>query len=388
MATAEERIVQQLAQEVVNMGAEDGAAALKTENLQKAARIFLEEYKNFEKFLQAFTSFETKRRNFKDQLMAGGSYKGLSKSQMEQKVKTDPLYMPYIQEKEQMLNVNFVSFYSAVHNFQQKLLLAEDIKLVYHFLLWSKKEQRMIVYEVDNPIQLLGEKGYRRGGAYARFKVSLKNIEQLMKSTTGIKKVTIENKYSALVKRVDYIYNVTTRRFDYGKKKKTNRVMWKPQGRWKVFKVSAQGDIDQAYGTVVFTRKGRQQTFAFADFEMAIDRFMEQYVKKVDSASGIFEGDYEGVDGTQFAAKGSGSSFMGYKQIVSIAQGFASGKLTSSILPRLKEALRGKAGTRDSGQEIEDVSQFMIDGCIEQMEQEVLISQKGWQQLPVNVNLI
>lgn len=323
-----DNILEQLVQQISEMAAEDSVAALETKKLQKASQKFLKEYEIFEQKRQQVKTIVTHMKKLRDGVSG-------SKTEIDKRMNEMKEYANYKNSKTTIIQEYFRPFYESMHFFHDALNEALGQNIVYTFLIWSSKEHTMIPYELDNPLLLIDEIDMRSSGEInARFVSSMAKVQNAIEQYG---KAIRQSSFSREDKtQLDFTYESIQERWKYATDLGTHRVMWKPKGEWNVYKVSSGGDFDEAYGAIIFTRKGQNTSFKVATLQFAVDLFME-FVKQVDSASGMLQGDYSGDNGLEYAAKGVGASFMGFDQFVKVARAFSKGELNVTLLKKLKQ---------------------------------------------------
>lgn len=148
----------------------------------------------------------------------------------------------------------------------------------------------------------------------------------------------------------NYTYKEVIWRYNYSK---SQLVLWllnpgDPNSRrWGKAKVVAQGDIKEAYASVILDRSINSVKTFNADFlDTNVQSFMEE-VEKVDSESGLLKGDVV-VGNVHYAIKGSDASTLGIKQIYTLAQEIVKkDNYTTKDLIQKKEQFHKKASTRN-----------------------------------------
>ena len=94
-------------------------------------------------------------------------------------------------------------------------------------------------------------------------------------------------------------------------------VTWFYPNVWNRMKVSARGDISEAYAYFFFSK--HEYDFKIAD-EYSVDIFMEKGVGSVDAISGLLRGDISDVDNNiEYSIKSADASFMGIPQLITLA---------------------------------------------------------------------
>ena len=142
--------------------------------------------------------------------------------------------------------------------------------------------------------------------------------------------------------KLDTTYKEVMWRYRYSKIK---TVMWlnpNPPEKWNLMKVSAEGDINEAYAAIVLQRLGKTYE---NDMEQNIQDYMEE-VGKVDSASGLLQGDVT-VGNIEYAIKSANASIPGLAQFTKFAKEILADDFNIKKLEEKKETLRKKGRLRN-----------------------------------------
>ena len=199
--------------------------------------------------------------------------------------------------------------YSGVIKFQTALNMAlgQKVQTVYVF---ENAEGEPELYTIDDPIQVLKYSSSSKGQLSARFNVRTGDLDK------ALQRLKMDEPQDLTGLNTTYQY-FKERYQKYGEK--TRRVMWQnvsPPPKTKVLRISAAGDIAEAYASIVLNRKAH--LFNNIDYRINMDYFA-YYVMQVDSTSGLLEGDVT-IGNVEYAIKSGNASMLGIKQVERIAK--------------------------------------------------------------------
>lgn len=224
-------------------------------------------------------------------------------------------YIENRKEIRRFLNSNIPEqLYSATFEFQQIVnnLLEQYVEVVFVYTqkgvpdLYTINEKEILKYDYSRSNELT-----------ARYYVSNRNY------ASALTKLEMSDLDSAGLSGLRTTYQESVSRYN---RSKVHRVMWlnrTPPPKWLIMKISAVGDINEAYAAVILTHQERQ--FLDANIENNIDTFMMEYVGKVDNISGLLQGDVE-VGNIEYAIKSSKASTLSLKQVIALASRMANEK--------------------------------------------------------------
>jgi len=228
------------------------------------------------------------------------------------------------------------SLYQATFDFQQ---------IVNNFL--GQKVQTIFVYENDdgtpdlydiNEEQILNFDYSSRNKLVARYQVNNRNFQ------SALTKFTQDNVNEVGISNLKNTYKESMARFRVSKVK---RVMWlNPESppKWRIMKVSAAGDINEAYAAVVLTRQ--ETLFLNSYLETNIDTFMMKFVHYVDNISGLLQGDVS-VGNTEYAIKSANASTLSLVQVINLANMIMQEDFNEDKLKELKDWYASKGRIRN-----------------------------------------
>lgn len=257
-------------------------------------------------------------------------------------------YRALIQERKVLTKKDCLKqMIEASLKFQNQLnqLLDQKVQLVYVYqdennnpTLFTINEQELIqglTYE-QNKGKIVGR--FRENAIFNQY---LKNLTQY----------DLYEKFN--LDYFNFTYKQVIWRFNYGKKKKSDLIMWlnpmfgNSKTKWLKAAVNKQGDIKQAYASVILDRKiNSKKLFNDSKLDNNIHSFMEE-VAKVDNQSGLLKGDVT-VGKIEYAIKGISAQTLGMQQIIDLAKKIANiEKYTKQNLEEQKKAFHEKAQTRN-----------------------------------------
>lgn len=122
-------------------------------------------------------------------------------------------------------------------------------------------------------------------------------------------------------------------------------VLWYLNNNWNAMKVSAEGDINEAYASFVILNDP-PPTFQ-NDMEQNVADFMNEGVRNVDNISGLLQGDVR-KNGLEYAIKSMGASTLSLKQIQTLAKRIVSEEgFDKEKLLQVQKELQAKGRTRN-----------------------------------------
>lgn len=169
----------------------------------------------------------------------------------------------------------------------------------------------------------------------ARFKVSINQMRQAGIEALNRDDLNINDNLN--ISNLNIAYKSILYRYDTYKR----LVLWLfPNNVWNKSRVSARGDIAEAYS--MFFLKKAEYDFQSSNKEENINYFMVLGVQNVDNVSGLLQGDVS--DGKyEYAIKSADASYMSIQQMIPLAQKIVNNdKYTLVDLQKYKEALAKK----------------------------------------------
>ena len=135
--------------------------------------------------------------------------------------------------------------------------------------------------------------------------------------------------------------------YRYRCSRKVNRriVLWQnPYETWHAMKVSAEGDINEAYAAIVILN--RKDPSFNNDIEINIEQFLNE-VAQVDNVSGLLQGDVTNGN-IEYGIKSTGASTLSLKQIIKIAYQIVNDEnFNKEKLEKIKADFSAKGRTRN-----------------------------------------
>ena len=242
----------------------------------------------------------------------------------------------------------FANFTTKVFKFQEVVnaVLGQKVQMIYVYI---DKKGNPTLYKLENTGDHLKQSFASKGrGMSARYG----NLSQSFLNTHGEKILnSLKNNGQ---EQLDLAYKETVKRGQYSKKVLKIGfllVLWQPMKIWLKMKISAQGDINEAYAA--FYLNMIYNNFIFdknPDIEWLLNTFLlhDQYgVTAVDSISGFFEGDVS-INNIEYAIKSKGATSLSPEQVIRLAEtikDMSSEELTMEYIENLKREAH-QAGKR------------------------------------------
>ena len=314
--------------------------------IDEQGRVFSEQIKEYaENFINVIRRSEKELKNYQDLLKRQqNAVRGI------QQAKTESTYewRTAINNRHLMTKKDFYrQMVTAALKFQTQLntLLNQKVELVY---VYQDEKNNPVLYTIDQ--QSLSAALYYqsdKGKISGRFF----QTERFLSYLNNLTKYQLSEKFN--IQYFNYTYKEVIWRFNYGHSKKTDLIMWlnpnfgQKGTKWLKAMVNKQGDIKQAYASVVLDRSiNSVKTFNNEKLDNNVHDFMQE-VAKVDSESGLLKGDVT-VDQIEYAIKGASASTLGLQQIITIAQNIIGKKAyLEQDLKKQKEEFHKHAGTRN-----------------------------------------
>lgn len=125
-------------------------------------------------------------------------------------------------------------------------------------------------------------------------------------------------------------------------------ILWQnPYNEWHAMKVSAEGDINEAYASIVILN--RKEPSFNNNMEINIEQFLNE-VAQVDNISGLLQGDVANGN-IEYGIKSAGASTLSLKQIIKIAYQIVNDEnFSQEKLEKIKADFAAKGRTRNKVQ--------------------------------------
>lgn len=215
---------------------------------------------------------------------------------------------------------NFLSFLALVDNYSKNLnsYLEHSIKTIY---VYRNSKGTVKLYELTGEIDTsvikfnVASKGR---GAVGTYKSPLRNREKYTKLEVLNNDGLIEAYNTAYNRGMQIKKQLNSS--DKAKEKKLSGmwVYWKDHNRWDKMKVNTVGDLAEAYAYFALDDARNKKFATLKTLETRVKHFMLDGVAKVDNISGVLYSDVF-ANKQQYAIKSMGASFMGYQQVLKIA---------------------------------------------------------------------
>ena len=224
--------------------------------------------------------------------------------------------------------------------------LNQKVELVY---VYQDEENNPTLYTLDE--EALSSALYYQKNP-KKYLVGRFNETQKFKSyLTNLTKYQLYEKFN--LNYFNFTYKQVIWRFNYGHKKKSDLIMWlnphfgKHGTKWLKAMVNKQGDIKEAYASVLLDRTiNSTKLFNDEKLDNNVHQFMLE-VAKVDDESGLLKGDVT-VNQIEYAIKGVSASTLGIKQIKKLAQTIIGAEsYTKQKLQEQKQAFHQEARSRN-----------------------------------------
>lgn len=229
--------------------------------------------------------------------------------------------------------------YHVAFAFQKVLnaVLGQTVKMVYVY----QGENGPELYEVVNE-DILSFDTSSRHQLTARYNAAAKDLGSALKRLELTEQVPNYN-----LANLNATYNETVRRYNISRQHNNYVVICWPGGQDYVAKVSALGDINEAYAAAIILNLP-SPTFE-SDLEQNIYDFLTSYVLDVDNVSGLLQGDVS-KDNIEYGIKSAQASTLGLAQMKKLAQQIvqSGGTFDKEKLNAVKEKFRAKGKTRNN----------------------------------------
>ena len=284
--------------------------------LKKSAALFVKKILEVQEEIRQIESLMKLQRQERKKIMAELKMTGrfLEEYETEEYAKNRELL------RKKLLGSKVEELYKAAFTFHEELniLLNQKVETIIVLqdgggnpLLFNVSKEEIF----DNKI-LSFEEASKGAGVAARFKTNADKMRQ-----AGIQAIKRDDLNFNDKLNVDKL-NVTYKNILYRYDKYKQIVMWLfPANTWNRSKVSARGDIAEAYAG--FFLIPQLKYFFDRGLEENINYFMVEGVSKVDNISGLLQGDISRTIGGvsyEYAIKSADASYMSVKQMISLAQ--------------------------------------------------------------------
>lgn len=281
-------------------------------SLKKDAAIFLQTIIEVQDKIKKLESMMWNQKKMRDIIRKelGVSGRWISEYETEQ-------YKINREEITNMLKSQEVEkLYQAAFDFHKKIIqaLGKEIQTI---IILQDKEGTPYVFKVTED-ELFNNNflSYEGASKTERLTARFKNTVDQMRNA-GIKAINrddlnIDDKMN--IKNLNETYKTSLYRYDTYKR----LILWYfPNGIWNKIKVSARGDLAEAYA--MFFLKQAKWNFQSSNKEENIHYFMILGVSEVDNVSGLLQGDIS-TNQYEYAIKSADASYMSVQQMIPLAK--------------------------------------------------------------------
>ena len=276
--------------------------------------------KSAAKFLQIVSETQEKIRNIENMMMTQKKLRNKIRKELGVTGRFLPQYETdeYIKNREELNNdlrsQEVEKIYDAAFTFHEEInaVLGQEVKTI---ILLQNKEGEPFLFEVSkeellNNNILSFEETSKTARLNARFKVTIDQMRQA--GIKAIERDDLEINDKLNINKLNETYKTVLYRYDTYKR----LVLWLfPKGVWNWSKISARGDIAEAYS--MFFLKKAEYNFQ-KDLETNINYFMVLGVQEVDNVSGLLQGDISSGQ-YEYAIKSADASYMSVQQMIPLA---------------------------------------------------------------------
>lgn len=211
----------------------------------------------------------------------------------------------------------------------------------------GQKIQMVFVYEgVNGPelynintMDILKFDYSRSNQLTARYKI---NQTQL---NTSLQKLKMDTVMNFDLEGLKGTYTEALYRYRVSRSINKRIILWKyPANKWNSMRVSAEGDINEAYAAFVILN--RFQPPFNKDMEENLNDFLIEGVAEVDNISGLLQGDVT-ANNIEYGIKSLGASALSLKQIIQIANQILAEDFDQQKLLQIKQEFQSKGRTRN-----------------------------------------
>lgn len=231
---------------------------------------------------------------------------------------------------------------NATHRFQEQIFKGFEKKFKYIFVWRDLRNGEVILYEIDNPIEMIRLDTQKGAQIIARFPDSgdklKKAIESLPKDTYRIKDDSKDDKLTRIYREILRRINISKKHISKG----APLLLWQPDSVWKKLKVQSAGSIDEAYAALRMTRS--ELFMSISNMEIGIDRFVTEKdgVLGVTNLSGSLAGDFL-YNGIEYAVKGIKATLAAISDLINVAQDIIESNDAKKVIEEAKNNLEQKA---------------------------------------------
>ena len=217
--------------------------------------------------------------------------------------------------KKQLEDQAINDLYQAAFNFHKVLIssLGQEIQTI---IILEDEEGNPFAFNVsEEEIFNNNFLSYESASKTERLTARFKNTTTQMKNAgiDAINRDDLNINDDLNIDKLNETYKIVIYRFDTYKQ----IVMWFYPDQWNRSKVSARGDIAEAYAS--FFLQQTKWNFNSSNKEKNIDYFMRDGVAEVDNISGLLQGDISSGR-YEYAIKSADASYMSIKQMIPLAK--------------------------------------------------------------------
>ena len=161
----------------------------------------------------------------------------------------------------------------------------------------------------------------------------------------SMKKLQLAADWNFNLPNLKATYTETLYRYRCSRQINKRIVLWQnPYNEWHAMKVSAEGDINEAYASIVILN--RKEPSFNNNMEINIEQFLNE-VAQVDNISGLLQGDVTNGN-IEYGIKSAGASTLSLKQIIKIAYQIINDEnFNQGTLEKIKKDFAAKGRTRN-----------------------------------------
>lgn len=340
--------------------------------MQKAASLFLNQWEQFSSYLQQAEELNQQQEKVKNRVRNFSFVKDNKKTASQLKA----LYSKYGGEKysqrqkriSEILKNHAPTFFKSAEQFQKILNEVLGQQIIYTFI-FQNDEGLPVIFQLNSPLQLISGYQFNKDkNLVARFKSRSQSLIKKISSFSQIIPERENNDIDALNKTYDSVMF----RWGIAKKRKTYYIMWKPKDHWLKMKIGTSGDLQEAYGAIIFTNRGVAANFNVPSLQQAVDLYM-QFVKGVDNVWGGLQGDLaknamdqldRTIDGKDRAIKSFNAQEMSIMPFITIAKLIRDGIIKSSNLEKVRQYFDSIGETRNIVERVQDGAEKEIEQII------------------------
>lgn len=278
-------------------------------------------------FLSITRECQEKIKNIENMMLAQKKLRDVIRKDLKVTGKFLPEYETeeYRKNREELTNglrsLEVEKIYQAAFEYHEQLNEILGQKVVTVIVLPNKQGEPELFpitkEEIFNNKILNYEETSKTARLSARFKVSSNQLKNA--GINAINRDDLKINDNLNVSNLNATYKTVLERFDKYKR----LVLWFFPNGWKHSKVSARGDIAEAYS--MFFLKQSEYNFQSSNKEENIDYFMVLGVQEVDNVSGLLQGDVSSGQ-YEFAIKSADASYMSIQQMIPLAEEIVNNK--------------------------------------------------------------